>query len=165
MAHRPQRLGRTGRPRPKLNWNRVTDNNFTTLALSTKLVTTLLIPGINERLTVLRMRGVLSIVSDQSAATENQVGAFGAVVITDQASTIGATAIPGPVTDGNADNWPLFLAFQQTQIAAVSNQWMIDTKGKRKIPNGTQLAFVIENASSVFGLRFALALSILTMRT
>ena len=165
MAHQRPRGPRTVRPRAKLEWNRVADDTFTVVPANSKLVTTLLIPSGGTSFTVLRMRGVLSIVSDQGAAIETQQGAFGAVVITDQASTIGVTAIPGPVTDANADTWPLWLPFQQTNIQSISEQWPFDSKGKRKVPDGSQLAFIIENAAPVFGFSFALAISILTMRT
>ena len=40
----------------------------------------------------------------------------------------------------------------------------MDNKAKRKLPNGRTLAFILQNDSGSTGLRFSLALSILTRR-
>ena len=116
---------------------------------------------------MLRIRGILHVASDQVAAVEGQHGAFGATVVTDQASTIGITAMPKPVDDGNADTWPMYVMFQQgdNDQDRVGREYMIDSKDKRKIANGQQLAFIFQNASTSTGLRFSLALSILVTRT
>ena len=66
--------------------------------------------------TVLRVRGRLWVVSDQSAAVEDQLGAFGMMVVTEQAFASGAAAIPFPSTNGGNDGW-----FVHFTIAAVSS--------------------------------------------
>ena len=44
--------------------------------------------------TLIRVRGIFTIASDQSAATETQVGALGVAVVSEQAASIGVTAVP-----------------------------------------------------------------------
>ena len=90
------------RPRQRLEWHRTSDTDFTLLAASSSIITTLLIP-LGVTYTVLRIRGILHVASDQVATVEGQHGAFGAAVVTNQAATTGITAMPKPVDDGNGD--------------------------------------------------------------
>ncbi len=46
--------------------------------------------------TVVRVRGVMHLMSDQEAASEQQALAYGVCVVSDQAAAIGITAIPTP---------------------------------------------------------------------
>ena len=114
----------------------------------------------------MRIRGILHVASDQVAAVEGQHGAFGACIVTDAAATTGLAAMPLPVNDENADIWPLYVQFQQggNDQDRVGREYILDSKAKRKFPNGRQLAFIFQNASTTTGLRFSLALSILTRR-
>ncbi len=65
--------------------------------------------GIGE--TVRRTIGNIWVVSDQAAADEVQVGAFGCIVVTDLAAAAGAASIPGPFTDANDDGWFVWQGF------------------------------------------------------
>ena len=154
------------RPRQRLEWHRTSDTDFTLLAASSSIITTLLIP-LGVTYTVLRIRGILHVASDQVAAVEGQHGAFGAAVVTDQAATTGITAMPKPVDDGNGDIWPMYVMFQQggNDLDRVGREYMIDSKDKRRIPDGKQLAFILQNASTTTDMRFSVALSILVART
>ncbi len=71
-------------------------------------------PNIDE--TILRTVGVLSIRSDQIAAPEEQVGAFGMIKVTDLAIAAGAASIPGPVTDIGDDGWFVHVPFAQARL-------------------------------------------------
>ena len=57
--------------------------------------------------TVTRSRGAMMVRSDQSAASETQIGAMGMIVVSDDAFAAGITALPGPATDVGNDV-PLF---------------------------------------------------------
>ncbi len=52
--------------------------------------------------TIVRTRGLLIVQSDQVAATEQPFGALGLSVVTDQASAIGISAVPTPITDAGS---------------------------------------------------------------
>ena len=57
--------------------------------------------------TIVRQHYFLMLRSDQAAAAERQFGAFGCVVVSDQAEAVGVTAIPTPITDAGSDLWML----------------------------------------------------------
>ncbi len=92
-------------PRRETVWVGVTEVN-TTLA-SSNLVA--FISSLNATLlaarpfTIIRSRGILAFRSDQTGASESFNAALGYAVVSDQASAIGATAIPTPYTDLGSD--------------------------------------------------------------
>ncbi len=132
----------------------------TTVAAATKVVmasATLSNPGIGE--TVRRTRGRLWVGSDQQVATEDYVGAFGIIVVSDLALAAGAASIPGPVTDRNDDGWLVWEStanrFQLgSNIGFESNKMQMiefDSRAMRKVEEGFGLAFMFENASPADG--------------
>jgi len=99
--------------------------------------------------TVVRVRGMMTVITDQTVAGEPQVGAFGMIRVTDRAIAIGATAIPGPMTDGDDDGWFVWTPFAQIQQSAVTgsnNSVEIDSKAQRIVREGQQLAVMFETA-------------------
>ncbi len=115
-------------------------------------------PNIDE--TVLRTVGLISIQSDQAAAQEEQIGAFGMIVVNDLAVAAGAASIPGPITDRGDDGWHLYVPFAQTlSVATVvgfhgnfATQYGFDSKAKRRVEEGSQIAIMVENAHATHGL-------------
>ena len=106
-------------------------------------------------LTVVRTRGVLFGRSDQNAASENWSVAYGFAVVSDQASGIGITAIPTPVTDDQSDLWFVYerimgnLAFSSGVGFQNSGTMIpIDSKAMRKIEDGQDLVEVVENGTT-----------------
>ncbi len=109
--------------------------------------------------TVIRTRGMLEVGSDQEAADEAQLGAYGACVVSDQAVAIGITAVPTPITDSDSDLW---FAYQMamtsfkfgdaTGFANVGKSFEIESKGMRKVEEGQDMIEVIENSSVGSGL-------------
>ncbi len=78
------------------NWGRIVFTGTTQIAAASKsLLTTVVLsnPGIGE--TLVRSRGHIFVFSDQAAAVEMQIGAFGCVVVSDLAIAAGAASIPG----------------------------------------------------------------------
>ena len=141
---------------------------FTALAVSTKVLAasfTLSVPDLSE--TILRTVGSLFIKSDQAAALEEQLGAFGGVVVTDRALTTGITAIPDPVTEVADDSWMVYQPIVQMSNIAVTGiggvRYDFDSKGKRVIEDGHGLAFVIANASTINVLQFVLYIRVLSI--
>ncbi len=91
--------------------------------------------------TVVRSRFLVSIASDQVAASETQVGAVGLAVVSDQANAIGVTAVPTPITDMGSDLWFVHQLLYNEMIfgSAIGFQtqaqriYEIDSKAMRKV--------------------------------
>ena len=120
-------------------------------------------PGID--LTILRTVGVLSVVSDQAAAVEDQMGAFGMIIVTENARAIGVTAMPDPVTDAGDDGWFVYQSFAQKTNAGgadPSKTYMLNSKAKRIIQGtGVNIALMVKNAHATHGLQYAILIRIL----
>ncbi len=121
-------------------------------------------PGISE--TVRRTRAYLGIVSDQSAAAEDQIGAIGMVVVSDLAIAAGVASLPSPVFDGNDDGWFMWQSFAQEGSSGGGSQsiwyYPIDSKAMRRVEEGFAIAVVVENAHATDGLKVHLGISLLT---
>jgi len=100
--------------------------------------------------TIVRTRGQLLVISDQSAATEDYIGNYGMAVVSDQAVAVGVTAVPTPATDQGSDLW--FLLEQW-----VGRSWLVgtdfsdslasrevDSKAMRKVEEGQDVVSVAE---------------------
>ena len=101
--------------------------------------------------TVLRTRARIAVHSDQAAAVEQQLGAFGMIVVSDRAVAAGAASIPGPFTDGGDDGWFVHQAIVGMQeIATIRSvhTYDIDSKAMRKVEDGGEIAIMVENASA-----------------
>jgi len=113
--------------------------------------------------TVIRTRGLLGWRTDQTVADEVMFGAFGICVVTQQASSVGITAVPHPGTDAAWGGWLyhtyFFSDFQLGDLTGFSGKLMslitIDSKAMRKVDEDDRLVTVVENTSSVSGFRFA----------
>ncbi len=111
--------------------------------------------GIDE--TILRTVGVVSTGTDNFHANRDVLGALGMIFVTDNAATVGITAIPGPITDASDDGWFLYVPFAQHVDSSdqtginpnAFNQIMFDSKAKRIGQGGQQIAIVIENRGAV----------------
>ena len=106
--------------------------------------------------------------SDQEAADEDQIGAVGAAVVSDQAATVGVTAVPTPITDKDSDMWFLhqYFASSFTFVTAAGfseqlKRYDFDSKAMRKVPEGTTISWMVENASATFGIEYYLQFAVL----
>ncbi len=137
---------------------------FTTLSGSTKAIA-LSFSGAQVSafapFTIVRTVGLLAIRSDQVAAGENQLGAFGQMVITELARAAGAASIPGPATDSADDMWYQFGWFANrfdfldaTGFAPNGAQlFAYDSRAQRKVEDGQALVNMIENLATT-GMQF-----------
>ena len=115
-------------------------------------------PGIDE--TILRTVGGVAVASDQTAQTENQIGAVGMCLVTDTALAAGIASLPDPVTDFSDDVWFMYQPFAQltrfndaTGINFNAMTWYpFDSKAKRIMHNGMSLVVVAANASATEGM-------------
>ena len=106
--------------------------------------------GIDE--TVLRTVGQIYVITDQTAASEQQTGAFGLCMATDQALAVGITALPDPISQVADDVWFVYVPITQTnRMASIAGQivgmkYDFDSKAKRVIHTGVGIAVVVANA-------------------
>ena len=121
----------------------------TNLASNTKLLLGFFFLATAFEETVVRVRGVLSISSDQTAAVEAQQGALGMIRTTDRARAAGAGSIPGPITDGDDDGWFVWNPWSQRLVSGAgapsSNVYQIDSKAQRIVREGQELAVMVES--------------------
>jgi len=148
------------RIRAQTSWTRIGTATAVPVAAATKVVLASLTPTV-PGVTVRRIRGFIHITSDQSGATEEQIGAVGVIKVTDNALAVGAGSIPGPITDEDDEGWMLFEPF--AQISDMTHQGTVargslpprlevDSKAMRKVPDGYNLVVMIENAHATEGL-------------
>ena len=109
--------------------------------------------------TIVRVRGLLVLQSDQEVTDEEPFGAFGHCVVTDQAVAAGVSAIPSPITDQASDVWFTYVfgaaGFHVSALSSNPEQYRVefDSKAMRKVESGMDVVTVFENASS-FGLEY-----------
>ncbi len=116
--------------------------------------------ALSTPITVIRTRGFFSVNTDQVAASEDQIGAFGIAVVNARARAAGVASIPGPFTDAIWDGWFVYQSFGQqfTFLTAAgfdplsAVRYEIDSKAMRKVEGSDEdIVMVIENAHATNG--------------
>ena len=163
MAHRSRSSSfpRSAGPKRLTAWSGGTIvTGFVSLAATTAMVVDTLVPAV-ERQTIVRIRGLLSVKSDQTGGDEDAVGAFGIAVVEEPAATVGITALPTPTSDIGSDAWMYWTPFTYSvefadatgfQVNAAQSL-VVDSKAMRKVENNQRLVSVIQNISAV-GMEF-----------
>jgi len=113
--------------------------------------------------TVIRTRGIITIISDQVGASEAPFGAVGFSVVSDQAQAVGITAIPDPISDSGSD---LFFVHQYfdaplnvgtaASFANISKTFAFDSKAMRKVSEDQTIVVSVANSSATAGLQYIL---------
>ena len=101
--------------------------------------------------TILRTRLIINFQSDQVAASETTQGAFGKMVVSDQASGVGAIAIPGPVTNSDAP-WYVYEPLISSLVFATAAAFIesagitvsVDSKAMRKVGANETVVTMLE---------------------
>ena len=113
--------------------------------------------------TIVRTRGMWQIESDQSAASELASVALGACVVSDQAEAVGISAVPTPDIDAVSDLWFVYERLYSSFLFASATGFVeptgsmgaFDSKAMRKVEEGQDVVFVVENgavtANGAFG--------------
>jgi len=126
-------------------------NNTVVLLLSLNAAALALRP-----FTIVRTRGNWLLNSDQEVASERFGAALGIAVVSDQATAIGISALPTPITDASSDMFLLYEAwvghatFDVTAVVSMSTNEQprsIDSKAMRKVNDGQDIVTVIESSS------------------
>ncbi len=114
--------------------------------------------------TVMRTRGMYSWRSDQTAAAEAVAGAFGLILVSEDAFAAGAASIPGPLSDINNDGWfvwqPMLFHFRVGDDASETVD-SFDSKAKRIVRPGSRIAVMAENTNPTQGANFQLIIRLL----
>ncbi len=155
---------RGGRQRRQTRWADVTETVSVLAAASTAVISNVTSADFNalRPYTIVRVRGVLHLVSDQQAASEDYSAAFGIAVVSDQAAAIGVSAVPTPITDRGSDLW---LVYEELASRFVFGSGVgfenaggifrqFDSRAMRKVEDGDQPTFVKETSSQSNGVRF-----------
>ena len=134
--------------------------NTLAAANSAVIVSTLATAAKNLRpFTIIRSRLNWHCRSDQTGALERYQVAMGLAVVSDQATAIGVTAVPTPFTDLFSDLWFLhqITAGNFTFVSGIGFDPVggiekdIDSKAMRKVEDGQDLVFVLENSAQSSG--------------
>lgn len=151
-----QRTFRRG-PRRPTDWSAsIALTSYTALAAASAVISEVFVPIVGGE-TLIRTRGLFSFATDQEAANETQVGAFGIGIVSEQAATVGATAVPHPFTDAAWGGW-LYHTYFASRFRFVSGvgvsfadgvtTQVIDSKAMRKIGENERLIVVVENIAA-----------------
>ena len=114
--------------------------------------------GATDAATLVRTRGSVIIRAAAAAVGDSLVrGAFGQIVVSEDAAAIGVTALPGPLSDVEND-WfvwaPFTLAFDNTLTefdSAYFDRVLFDSRGMRKLKKGDGLVSMLEIESDLAG--------------
>ncbi len=106
--------------------------------------------------TIVRVRGLISIKSDQVVASEFPFGALGLAVVSEQARAAGAASLPGPVSQQDSELWHVWLPLSASFIfstaagfdSAGGRVFEIDSKAMRKVEEGEALVTMVENETA-----------------
>ena len=148
------------RPQPKTKiWVGAGTGSDTIVGGATALISVLNAAGLALRpFTILRTRLLVTYMSDQIATSETPFGAYGEIVVEDNASVIGVTAVPDSSSiSGDADaDWHVWQACHHSTKSLTSvgvtwgggSQYIVDSKAMRKVgPNQDLISvFAQENA-------------------
>ena len=170
----PRRIvqNRQRRRTPNRSWTGLVSATSVSIPASSKvLLGAFTLSNVNIDETVLRTVGQIMVESDQSSADELQLGAFGLIIVSDLAIAAGIASIPDPVTDIGDDGWFVYVPFGNSfdfhdntgTDAQFATQYKFDSKAKRVMEEGQQIAVVVANANATFGLRMAANFRILSM--
>ena len=157
--------------RPNRSWSSIISPVAVDIPAATKVLLGHFSPSnvaIDE--TVLRTVGMLSVASDQVANTEHITGAFGLIVVTEQARAAGVASMPGPATDGTNDGWFVMVQIQQRIVVASgvgfdpnsALHYAFDSKAKRIVEDGENIAIIVENFSATAGFRVGIGFRLLS---
>ncbi len=168
MARRFQGVAR--RDKTRYDWSgSPPQTSFVSVAASTAQRLETVTP-FDTGMTVIRVRGLITVGSDQQSATELGMGAFGLGLVSEQASTLGITALPLPDSDSGWKGWlwHSYFAFNTFFRSASGISYDVqrftidmDSKAMRKMGSDMRLVLVVEN-SGAFGIEVFTAFRLLS---
>ncbi len=163
---RARQISRARSQKRKSIWFDFAVGPVTLAANALTIASSLTAEGFDEiPLTVVRTRGLITIWSDQTAASEIVEGIYGTIVVKNTAVLIGASAVPDPLNEAS-DDWFTYQpmhsgATRQVGGAGSFNEvtkteYAFDSKAMRKVDFGDDIVHMIRNTSGTDGLIFLL---------
>ena len=157
--------------RPNRSWAGAIPATFVTVPPASKILLatlTLSNQGIDE--TILRTIGQVTVMSDQSASLEDQMGAIGFCLAIDTAVGVGIGSLPDSVTDVGDDIWFMYQGFAQEMDVGSAigfdsfkgHTYTVDSRAKRIMHSGMTGALIAANAHASFGFNIAFLNRVLT---
>ena len=105
--------------------------------------------------TIIRTRGMVSIIPQSHNADLNIVGAFGIGVVSAEAAAAGVASVPEPFSDADWGGWFVWRSFAYTlealagaeQFSVILYDWNfeIDSKAMRKVTSNEVMVVVVES--------------------
>ncbi len=168
---RNQRFQRSNSTRKVTSWAAGNSTAFVNIPAASKVLVSTITqsnPGIAE--TVLRTIGSFMVATDNAGTGEEQIGALGAMVVTDVAAGIGVASLPGPITNIGDDGWFLYVPIVQrnNNISDVGYdslagiKYDFNSKARRRMEDGYSIVLVVENAHATFAFDFAIVFRLLS---
>jgi len=161
MARKSGFVRRHGSMRRESLWVPLTFSQDTLAAASTVVLISVAGAGLLalRPFTIVRTRGLVMVRSDQNAVSEDQELGYGHAIVSEQASAIGVTAIPTPVTDMDSDLWFVYESLVQRLTFADATGFnptagevrYFDSKAMRKVEDGQDIVTVAETGATSEG--------------
>ena len=133
-------------PKRVTEWVASADQGFVVVGAGVKV----LIQSVQfaQSITIVRLRGLLSMIPNIASADQTIVGAVGFGVVSDQALAAGVASMPGPWSDPDWDGWFMWMGISQkfefasgVGLLTSSVQQIMDSKAMRKVgPNEAVVA-------------------------
>ena len=149
---------RRGVARRETEWIGIDDVDINLTAASTASLTHTLSAGALalRPFTIVRTRMFWHVGSDQTAARERYLVSLSIAVVSEQATAIGVTAVPTPQTDQESDLFFLYESLGGTvdpTAGGFEEGWIqqVDSKAMRRVPEGADIAVVLETGSISLG--------------
>jgi len=156
---RARRLRATHGGHRRLNeWVGPPEQGFISVATGGSTIISTL--NIEEAVTIVRTRGMVSVFPAVFSADLNVVGAFGCGIVSAEALAIGITAVPTPYSDADWPGWFVWESFAfrfefgsgAEGFMPASLQIPIDSKGMRKIGSNEAFVCVAESQEGAFSI-------------
>jgi len=149
-------VGARGSRRRSL-WVGYADQGYVAVAAGAKQLISNFTLATLDSLTVIRNRGVISIIVPNAAADVDVVGAFGIGIVTQTAFTQGVASVPGPFSDSDWDGWMLLVPISHridvtsdVGRALMGVERVVDSKAMRKMEANEILVAVCESQANGF---------------
>ncbi len=105
--------------------------------------------------TIVRTRGIFRCSSDQQGASEQYECSLGMAVVSDEARTVGITAVPTPEEQRASDLWFVYESLSgEFVFGSVASfvethgpEVRFDSKGMRKVEEGQDVVVVLQNSA------------------
>ena len=117
---------------------------------------------IDSPFTIVRTRGLFSVIDVAVDTAFFPFGAFGAVVVGGEAFDAGVASLPCPYSEAFFDRWLVHQYWSTANIISTGvshgrlERFTIDSRAMRKVETGDVICFLVENGSNTEAITFQL---------